>query len=147
MQVVGRIRSSYALQVHKVTSGEDVHNFITDPWFLSHVATWIFHVATSNLQVSVTSRRQFSMLSATSRRGSSTSRRGSSTSRRQFYMSLSRRDVDPHVATSIFTLSATSRRGFTRRDVNFYKPLSRRDVAHHVATLPITSRRWFPPSL
>ena len=31
MQVVGRIRSNYALQVHKVTSGEDVHNFITDP--------------------------------------------------------------------------------------------------------------------
>ena len=87
------------------------------------------------------------------------------TSRRQFYMLLSRRDVDLprrdvnfnllcHVATCIFT----SRRVFSRRDVNLYKPLSRRDVAPHVATsfnhilfhvmtLSRTSRRWLSYSL
>ena len=88
-----------------------------------------------------------------------TSRRGPSTSRRQFYMPLSRRDVDlprrdvdlprrdvnvtclchvatwtSHVATSIFTFFGTSRRAFSRRDVNLYKPLPRRDVAPNVAT-------------
>ena len=97
-------------------------------------------------------------------------------SRRQFYMPLSRRDVDlprrdvnftclchvatwtSHVATSIFTFSATSRRAFSRRDVNLYKPLSRRGVAphvatslsymlSHVATLTRTSRRWLHYSL
>ena len=84
---------SYVSQVHKVTSGEDGHNFITDIWFLCHVATWTFHVATSILHASVTSRR------------------GPPTSRRQFspslprrdvnlYKPLSRRDVVPHVATS-----------------------------------------------
>ena len=124
----GEDSPSYVLQVHKVTSGEDGHNFITDFGF-------------------------------------------SVTSRRQFYMLLSRRDVDlprrdvnfhllchvaawiSHVATSIFTFSATSRRAFSRRDVNLYKPLSRRDVVphvatsfnymlFHVATLNRTSRRW-----
>ena len=104
------------------------------------------------------------------------SRRGVSTSRRQFYMPLSRRDVDlprcdvnftclchvatwtSHVATSIFTFSATSRRAFSRRDVNLYKPLSRRNVApnvatslsymlSHVATLTRMSRRWLHYSL
>ena len=119
MQVVGRIRSSYTLQVHKVTStrGEG---------FLFKKSS----MCTNLLLI---------------HRSSVTSRRGPPTSQRQFYMSLSRRDVDPHVATSIFTLFATSRRGFTHRDVNFYKPLSRRDVAHHVATLvailSMTSRR------
>ena len=92
-----------------------------------------------------------------------TSRRGLPTSRRQFYMSLSRRDVDfprhdvnfyplCHVATSVFTslfhivtlpitsrrqflqVSVTSRRCPSRRDVSFYKSLSRRDVTPHVAT-------------
>ena len=98
-----------------------------------------------------------------------TSRRGVSMSRRQFYMLLSRRDVNrPHrdvnfhllcnVATSIFTFFVTSRRVFSRRDVNLYKPLSRRDVVphvatsfnhilFHVATLSRTSRRQFSPSL
>ena len=92
-----------------------------------------------------------------------TLRRGLPTSRRQFYMSLSRRDVDfprrdvnfyplCHVATSVFTslchiatlpitsrrqflqVSVTSRRCPSRRDVSFYKSLSRRDVTPHVAT-------------
>ena len=63
-----------------------------------------------------------------------TSRRGSSTSRRQNYISLPRRDVDLHVATSNLHLSATSRRGFTRRDVIFAPSLPRRDVDVHVAT-------------
>ena len=94
-----------------------------------------------------------------------TSRRGVSTSRRQFYLLLSRRDVDLprrdvnfnllcHVATCIFT----SRRVFSRRDMNLYKPLSRRDVVphvatsfnhilFHVATLSRTSQRWLSYSL
>ena len=146
-----RIRSNYVLQVHKVTSGEVVHNFINDSWFLCHVATWTSHVATSNLYVSVmsrrgipTSRRHFLTLSATSRRG------------------LTRRDVKStclcHVATSLLHFSVTSRRRFTRRDVDWYKSLSRRDVdpnvatsfGHvlcHVATLTHTSRRWLVHSL
>ena len=56
------------------------------------------------------------------------------TSRRQIYISLPRRDVDLHVATSNLHLSATSRRGFTRRDVIFDPSLPRRDVDVHVAT-------------
>ena len=111
-----RIRSNYVLQVHKVTSGEVVHNFINDSWFLCHVATCTSHVATSKSHASVTSRHVFS-----------------------------RRDVKftcfCHVATCIFTsrrqlvqASVTSRRVFSRRDVKFLKPLSRRDVIPHVAT-------------
>ena len=83
---------------------------------------------------------------------SATSRRGAPTLRRQNYISLPRRDVDLHVATSNFHLSVTSRRGFTRRDVIFDPFLPRRDVdVHvatsigtglcHVATWPRTSRR------
>ena len=150
---MGRIRSNYVLQVHRVTSGEVVHNFINDIWFLCHVATWTSHVATSKLHAPVTSRREpptsrrlFLTLFATSRRG------------------LTRRDVkstclchvatwNSHVATSLLHLSVKSRRGFTRRDVNWYKSLSRHDVAPnvatsfghvlcHVATLTRTSRRW-----
>ena len=170
-----RIRSNYVLQVHKVTSGEVVHNFINDSWFLCHVATSFLtrsatsrrgftrrdvdlHVATSNLYVSVTSRRRiptsrrhFLTLSATSRRG------------------LTRRDVkstclcrvatwNSHVATSLLHFSVTSRRRFTRRGVDWYKSLSYRDVdpnvvmsfGHvlcHVAMLTRTSRRWLVYSL
>ena len=139
-----RIHSNYVLQVHKVTSGEVVHNFITESWFLCHVVTWTSHVATSNLYVSVKSRRgiptsrcHLLTLSATSRRG------------------LTRRDVkstcrchvatwNSHVATSLLHFSVTSRRRFTRRDVDWYKSLSRRDVDPLVATLAcllsVTSR-------
>ena len=130
MQVVGRIRSSYALQVHKVTStrGEG------------------FLFKKSSMCTNLVLIHRFSV----------TSRRGPPTSRRQLYMPLSHRDVDPHIATSIFTYLChvatwihTSRRQFLpslpRCDVNFYKPLSRRDVTHHVvtlvATLYVTSRR------
>ena len=74
------------------------------------------------------------------------------TSRRQNYISLPRRDVDLHIATSKLHLSVTSRRGFTRRDVIFDPSLPHRDVdVHvatsigtglcHVATWPRTSRR------
>ena len=110
MQVVGRNRSSEALQVHKVpsTRGEGFM-FKKSSMCTNLLLTHIFSV---------------------------TSRRGPPMLRRQFYMSRSRRDVDPHVATSIFTLSVTSRRGSTRRDVNFY-PLC------HVATWIYTSRREF----
>ena len=93
MQVVGRIRSSYALQVHKVTSTRE-------EGFLFKKSS----ICTNLLLIN-----SFSV----------TSRRGPPTSRHQFYMSLSRRDVDlPH------------------RDVNFY-PLC------HVATWIYTSRREF----
>ena len=129
MQVVGRIRSSYALQVHKVTSGEDVHKSLSrrdvnfpcslprrdvdllrrDVNFtcLCHVATWIH-----------TSRRQFLL---------SLPRRDEN-----FYKPLSRRDVAHHVATLVSTISVTSRRHPARRDVTL-----------HVATSPRTSRRQF----
>ena len=99
-----------------------------------------------------------------------TSRRGAPTSRRQIYISLPRRDMDLHVATSFLTplchvatwmytsrrqlvqVPVTSRRGFTRRDVVWSCALSRRDVTPnvatwssealcHVATSPRTSRR------
>ena len=114
----GEDSPSYVLQVHKVTSGEDRHNFITDIWFLCHVATWSFYVATLILHASVTSRR------------------GPSTSQRQFYMPLSRRDVDLprrdvnfhllcHVATCIFT----SRREFVQASVTSQRCPERRDVA------------------
>ena len=161
MQVVGRIRSSYALQVHKVTStrGEGfllkkssmctnlslIHSFSVTSrrgpptsrrhfTCLCHVATWTSHVATSILHASVTSRR------------------GPSTSRRQFCMSLSRRDVYLprrdvnfyplcHVATWIYT----SRRQFLQASVTSRRCPSRRDVGFHpfcdVATSPRTSRR------
>ena len=142
---MGRIRSNYVLQVHRVTSGEVVRNFINDIWFLCHVATWTSHVATSKLHALATSRRgpptslrHFLTLSATSRRG------------------LTRRDVkstclyhvatwNSHVAMSLLHFSVTSRRRFTRRDVDWYKSLSCRDVAPNVATLAcllfVTSRR------
>ena len=78
-----------------------------------------------------------------------TSRRGLPTSRRQFYIPLSRRDVDfprrdinfhflchvatwtSHVATSLLQVSVTSRRSPSRRDVSFYQSLSRRDVSFY----------------
>ena len=136
---MGRIRSNYVLQVHKVTStrGEgflfkkssmrsklslsrrDVEFPRRDVKLtpLCHVATWDF-----------TSRRHFLTLSVTSRRGPPMSRR------------------------HFLTLSVTSRRGISHRDVIFDMSLSRRDVASnvatwikstlcHVATLPPTSRR------
>ena len=65
---------------------------------------------------------------------SATSRRGAPTSRRQNYISLTRRDVELHVATSKLRLSVTSRRGFTRREVIFYPSLPRCDMYYHVAT-------------
>ena len=73
MQVVGRIRSSYALQVHKVTStrGEG---------FLFKKSLMCTNLLLIN---------SFSV----------TSRRGPPTSRRQFLTSLPRRYVDLHVAT------------------------------------------------
>ena len=147
-----RIRSNYVLQVHKVTSGEVVHNFSNDSWFLCHVATWTSHVATS-----------FLTLSATSRRGPT------------------RRDVKItcfchvvawtfHVAASICTSLCyvatcifTSRREFAQASVTLRRRPARRDVIFtclyhvatwysniatwiestlcHVATLPPTSRR------
>ena len=85
------------------------------------------------------------------------------TSRRQIYISLSRRDVDLHVATSFLTplchvamwmytsrcqlvqVSVTLRRGPARRDVVWSCVLSRRNVTPNVATwsclLSMTSRR------
>ena len=80
-----------------------------------------------------------------------TSRREILTSRRQNVTPLPRRDVNQHVATSIFEASVTSRREISRRDVIYYSsvtsrreiftsrrqnvnPLSRRDVVFHVAT-------------
>ena len=80
-----------------------------------------------------------------------TSRRGPPTSRRQNPISLSRRDVRFHVATSFLKLSVTSRREISRRDVkmsslchvatciftsrcHFNTPLSRCGVYFHVAT-------------
>ena len=128
MQVVGRIRSSYALKVHKVTStrGEG---------FLFKKSSMC------------TTCHSFSV----------TSRRGLPTSRRQFYMSLSRRDVDfprrdvnftclchvatwtSHVVTSILHVSVTSRRRLPTSRRQFLPPLSRRDVDLHVATSVFTS--------
>ena len=117
-----KIRSNYELQVHKVTSGEVVHNFVNNSWFLCHVATWISHIATSFLILSATSRRVFSC-----------------------------RDVKLtplcHVATCIFTsrrefaqASVTSRRHPARRDVIFY-PLC------HVATWDSNVATWIEPTL
>ena len=131
MQVVGRIRSSYALQVHKVTStkGEG----------------FLFKKSSSMCTNLVLIHR----FSVTSRRGLLTSRRQlyMPLSRRDvnFYISLPRRDVDPHVATSTFTFSATSRREFLQASVTSRRCPSRRDVGCHplcdVATSPRTSRR------
>ena len=175
-----RIRSNYVLQVHKVTSGEVVHNFINDSWFLCHVATWTSHVATSFLTLSATSRRGFTRRDVkficlchvvTWNSNVATSlfdplchvATWTNKSRRQKYMSLSRRDVEfprrdvtftllCYVATSIYTsrrglvqVSVTSRRGPERRDVVWSCALSRRDVDPKVATLAcllsVTSRR------
>ena len=108
MQVVGRIRSSYALQVHKVTS--------------TRMEGFLFKKLSMCTNLSLI--HSFSV----------TSRRGRPTSRRQIYMPLSRRDVDLprrdinftclcHVATWIHT----SRR-------QFLPSLPRRDVDLHVAT-------------
>ena len=69
-----------------------------------------------------------------------TSRRGPPTSRRQNPISLSRRDVRFHVATSLLKLSVTSRREISRRDVKISSPC-------HVATWIFTSRRHFNTSL
>ena len=157
-----RIRSNYVLQVHKVTSGEVVHNFINDSWFLCHVATWTSHIATSFLTLSATSRRGFTRRDvkficlchvATWNSNVATSlfdplchvATWTNTSRRHFLTlsatsrrGLTRRDVKSiclcHVATSLLHFSVTSRRRFTRRDVDWYKSLSRRDVASNVAT-------------
>ena len=60
---------------------ECVKTSLGDP--LCHVATWSSHAATSKFHLSATSRRGFP------------------TSRRHFSTTLSRRDVDLHVATSI----------------------------------------------
>ena len=57
-------------------------------------------------------------LSVTSRREILTSRREILTSRRQNVTPLPRRDVNHHVATSIFEASVTSRREISRRDVS-----------------------------
>ena len=85
---------------------------------LCHVATWIFHVATSKLHLSATSRRHFLKPSVTSRHGFFTSRRGILTSRRHFYTS----------RHHLVTYSATSRRDPAPRDVIWPCPLPRRDV-------------------
>ena len=87
---MGRIRFGYALQVHKVISTRGEGFLFTKSSMCTTCHS--FYV---------------------------TSRRGPPTSRRQFYISLSRRDVD-----------------LLHRDDNFHKPLPRRDVAPHVATLP-----------
>ena len=100
-----------------------------------------YHVATSNFEASVTSRREISRRDVRFHVATSfyyspvTSRREILTSRRQNVTSLSRRDVGFHVATSfghplchvatwyltsrrhMVMLSATSRRGLARRDV------------------------------
>ena len=101
-----------------------------------------FHVATSFLKLSVTSRcekstlrRHFLKPFVTSRRGILTSRRGILTSRREILTS----------RRHLVTYSATSRRGLARRDVIWSISLSRRDVNPHVTTwaclLSVTSRR------
>ena len=148
---MGRIRSNYVLQVHKVTSGEVVHNFITAIWFLCHVATWTSHVTTSFFNP--LPRRDVDLHVATSKlHASVTSPRGLPTSRRHFHTSQSRRDVGFHVATSILKPSVTSRRGMSRRDVIFtclYHVVTWdsnvatwiKSTLCHVATLPPTSRR------
>ena len=135
----GEDSPSYVLQVHKLTSGEDGHNFITDIWFLCHVVTWTFHVATSILHAFVTSRR------------------GPPTSRRQFSPSLSRRDVDfprrdvnftclfhvatwtSHVATSVFTSLCHVATWTSHVTTLVFTSLC------HVARLTIMSRRRFLP--
>ena len=81
-----------------------------------------------------------------------TSRRGAPTSRRQNYISLPRRDVDLHVATSIgtglchvATWPRTSRRRLVMCSVTSRRDPERRDVLLFtlcdVATSPRTSRR------
>ena len=134
---MGRICSSYALQVHKVTSTRG-EGFLFKKSSMCTNLVLIHRFSVTSRRGLPTSQRQLYM--PLSHRDVDLTRRDVN-----FYISLPRRDVDPHVARSIFTFSATSQRGFTRRDVNFYKPLSRRDVAHHVATLVatlfVTSRR------
>ena len=123
IQVVRRIRSNYVLQVHKVKSGEVVHNFITDSWFLCHVATWTSHVATSNLCLCHVATRNShvatSLVDPLCHVATLTN-----TSRRQKYMSLSRRDVE-----------------FPRRDVSFTLLDVSFTLLCYVATSIYTSRR------
>ena len=113
MQVVGRIRSSYALQVHKVTSTRE-------EGFLFKKSSMCTNLLLIN-SFAVTSRRQFYM------------------SLSHCDVDLPRRDVNfyplCHVATWIYTsrrefllASVTSRRHPGRRDVDFSEPLERRDV-------------------
>ena len=112
----GEDSPSYVLQVHTVTSGEDGHNFVTDIWFLCHVATWTSHVATSIFTFSATSRRGFTRRDV------------------NLYKPLSHRDIAPNVATSILHTSVTSRRGSPTSRRQFSPSLPRRDVDLHVAT-------------
>ena len=63
------------------------------------------------------------------------SRRGAPTSRRQIYISLSRHDVDLHVATSFLTPS------LPRHDVDVHVATSIGTGPCHVATWIYTSRR------
>ena len=91
------------------------------------ILTHLCHVATCT----VTLRRQIVRLSVTSRRGILTSRRGLLTSRRHFYTS----------RRHLVTYSVTSRREPSRRDVNPHVATSISHVLCHVATLPRTSRR------
>ena len=92
MQVVGRIRSSDAFQVHKVpsTRGEGFM-FKKSSMCINSLLSHRFSI--TSRRGPRTSRRQFLQASVTSRRGLHTSRR-------QFLPSLPRRDVDLHVATS-----------------------------------------------
>ena len=163
-----RIRSNYVLQVHKVTSGEVVHNFINDSWFLCHVATWTSHVATSFLTLSATSRRGFTrrdvkficLCHVTTSLFDPLCHVATWTTHRDVKSTCLCHVAtwNSHVATSLLHFSVTSQRRFTRRDVDWYKSLSRRDVAPnvatsfghvlcHVATLTRTSRCWLVYSL
>ena len=128
-----RIRSNYELQVHKVTSGEVVHNFVNNSWFLCHIATWTSHVATSFLILSATSRHQINT-------------------------PLSRRDVYFHVATSICkplchvaTCIFMSQREFAQASVTSRRHPARRDVIFtplcHVATWDSNVATWIEPTL
>ena len=126
MQVVGRIRSSYALQVHKVTStrGEGFL-FKKSSMCTNLVLIHIFSV--TSRRGPPTSRRQFLHASAKSRRGST------------------RRDVNFYLLCHVATWIYTSQREFLQASVTSRRFPSRRDVGCHplcdVATSPRTSRR------
>ena len=114
---------------------------------------------TSNLYVSVTSRRGILMLRRgirTSRRHFYTSRRGlvqvSVTSRRGperrdviWSLALSCRDVDPNVATWACLLSVTSRRHPARRDVTLFLAQEQFILALHLPH-PLPETLAFLPS-